>query len=492
MLLNEVLNKCRNEKDVENVYRTALSKIFKTDISSPYATDGVLRIDSIHCLLEFKLHTNLNSGIDRAKVLIQCLYYLKKYEVDGKSYPTTIFVGDVNECFVISTTYLINNYINRDLNWSIAPSTAYVNYPDLVIEMSNDNNLLAYIFNKIETDEVKQKIIDLSSGTVRLIPINSKNIIEIFRIFNDKVLVDKFDTQKTAALFIECLINHKDIYLHPKKKNLLITSKYGEIKIKSDNYTTFFNHFKQEYTPAEAKFITEQKDRLVEETVRRKTGEFFTPPIWVAEAHKEIAKNFGDDWREKYIVWDNSCGTGNLTRDYRFNNLFMSTLNQEDIDIIKTMSYNKGATLFQFDFLNDEDDKIPVELLDNSKELLILMNPPYGTQASADSYKTKGKRTDGIKTKIAEQMNKNKMKHAAKQLYCQFIYRLIILKNKYNLNMKIGMFCPEGFVTKSSYKEFRKLMYDNFEFKSGFVFEASEFADVIMKWPIAFTIWENK
>ena len=28
---------------------------------------------------------------------------------------------------------------------------------------------------------------------------------------------------------------------------------------------------------------------------RRQEGEFFTPPIWVDEAHKEITKNFGDD-----------------------------------------------------------------------------------------------------------------------------------------------------------------------------------------------------
>lgn len=54
------------------------------------------------------------------------------------------------------------------------------------------------------------------------------------------------------------------------------------------------------------------------------------------------------------------------------------------------------------------------------------------------------------------------------------------------------MFCPEGFMTKQSYNEFRELFYSNFEFKSGFIFEASEFADIEMSWPIAFTNWESK
>ena len=156
------------------------------------------------------------------------------------------------------------------------------------------------------------------------------------------------------------------------------------------------------------------------------------------------------------------------------------------------MGYNQGATIFQHDFLNAGDDELPEELLRNDKELLILINPPYGNKTSAASYKTEGKRTDKKKTVVAKEMNLDKMNHPASQMYAQFIYRLIKLKIKYGLNMKICMFTPESYITKPSFKNFRKLFYNNFEFKSGFVFQASEFADVSSQFGICFTCWESK
>ncbi len=72
----------------------------------------------------------------------------------------------------------------------------------------------------------------------------------------------------------------------------------------------------------------------MEDTHRRRTGAFFTPDIWVAEAHKMIAKQFGEDWKEEYVVWDCACGTANLTKVYKFKELYISTLEQSDINTI--------------------------------------------------------------------------------------------------------------------------------------------------------------
>lgn len=51
---------------------------------------------------------------------------------------------------------------------------------------------------------------------------------------------------------------------------------------------------------------------------RRRTGVFYTPQIWADYAQKMIGEQFGEDWRENYIVWDCCCGTANLTRGYKF------------------------------------------------------------------------------------------------------------------------------------------------------------------------------
>lgn len=78
----------------------------------------------------------------------------------------------------------------------------------------------------------------------------------------------------------------------------------------------------------------------MDDDIKRRQGVFYTPVIWVNEAHKMISESFGDDWKEKYVVWDPAAGTANLTRDYKFKELYISTLNQSDIDTINQMGYN--------------------------------------------------------------------------------------------------------------------------------------------------------
>ena len=91
-------------------------------------------------------------------------------------------------------------------------------------------------------------------------------------------------------------------------------------------------------------------DRLIEDETRKRNGEFFTPTIWVDEAHSMIGEEFGSDWREKYVVWDCAWGTGNLTRNYKFKKLFCSTLHKSDIDTANQMGINPEAVKFQYDF----------------------------------------------------------------------------------------------------------------------------------------------
>ena len=86
----------------------------------------------------------------------------------------------------------------------------------------------------------------------------------------------------------------------------------------------------------------------------------------------------------------------NLTRDYKFNELYCSTLEQSDIDTANQMGYNMEATKFQYDFLNGDYDVLPERLrtaIDSGKEILFLINPPYqdGSELSineAEGYMT--------------------------------------------------------------------------------------------------------
>ena len=131
-----------------------------------------------------------------------------------------------------------------------------------------------------------------------------------------------------------------------------------------------------------ATITAENYDMSVEDQKRRNEGKFFTPTPWVDKAHEMVTRVFGENWKDEYVVWDCCCGSKNLTRDYRFKELYCSTLEQAELDISK--NYNQEATSFVFDFLNEYDEdlerKAPglMTAIRENKKLLFLINPPYG------------------------------------------------------------------------------------------------------------------
>ena len=380
-----------NEKDNENSWRALLIKETEGKINSPYGGDGLLESinpntkKDLRTLLEFKYDTHLKSKLTQCNILIQCLYYIKKYENAGQKLPSTIFVGDTNECFAIHTNQIIK-YLGHDVDWKIAPSEAHKKNPEMMRAMVDDIDILPFVYDVDENFKIKDvisKLWDLTDNVVRKIRITKDNIVNIYDYFNENVLKNcELTTNEKANLFIQIAINPSENYIHPKK-SVVVTKSYGEIVIVRNQFKSFFSHFEGDvYSPKEKEGLTSLVDRLVEEETRRKKGEFFTPTAFVDLAHTYISNTFGEDWRERYVVWDNSCGTMNLTRDYKFKELYCSTLEQSDIDTANQMRYNLEATKFQYDFLNGDYDVLPEGLrnaIDGGKEILFLINPPYAT-----------------------------------------------------------------------------------------------------------------
>lgn len=496
MSLNTNLSKALNEKDVENIYRSELVKLEGSQITSPYSVDGLLESKSVRSLLEFKYSENLKNKLSQCNVLIQCLYYLKKFEVNGDKLPSTIFVGDINECFAIHTNSIVK-YLSSEIDWKIAPSEVHKKNPALIQAMVGDINILPFVYDIDDNFTIKMvvdKIKDFSENIVRKVRVTNHNIVTIFDYF-DKNVLGKVDltTNEKANLFIQIVINSNENYPHPKRKNILTTKSFGDLIINTNLFNSFFQHFEGDvYSPKEKEALTGFVDRLVEDTTRRSKGEFFTPTPFVDLAHKYVSDTFGEDWKERFVVWDNSCGTANLTRDYKFKELYLSTLEQSDLDTANQMGYNMEATKFQFDFLNDSDDKLPQGLQDainSGKEILFLINPPYAT---ANNMSTKvGDNKSGISsTKIGDKMREEKWGASSQNLYTQFLYRITKIQ-EINKNIKIGIFCKPNYLTGGTYKKFREIFFKNFGFEKAFIFQASHFSDVSTQWGINFVVMSN-
>jgi hypothetical protein len=488
MELTKLIEVAHNEKDVENAYREAFRKQFKDmEITSPFGCDGFgeSKSEKVRVLFEFKDDLDLNNKTELSKVVAQSVYYVKKFYDQGLIPPSTVFIGDRNECL----TFHINDilpYLEMDLDWTIAPSSAHRNL-DLMNRIINDENIKPFVFDSKDFNLCILKVKELTDNIQRKVLVTDKNITEVFRYFEEKVIPKtKLTTNERANLFIQLLINRDDNYLHPtKKRKTVVTKSFGEIPISSrEGFESFFAHFSSSYSPSQKHKLAAIVDRIVEDTTRRKQGEFFTPAIWVDKAHEYIVSVFGEDWKEKYIVWDPAWGTGNLTRDYRFKELYVSTLNQSDIDTANQMGYNPEAVKFQYDFLNDDYEKLPLGLrnaIEGGKDIIVLMNPPYGTSSTSGGNHKEGTSI----TKISDLMKLQKLGKSCEQLYAQFLFKLesIGIKN-------ICIFAKPNFFSSSGFKEFRIKVWVEYKFKNGFVMDSSEFADV-KKWPLTFTIWNK-
>ena len=484
------------EREVESVYNKGINLYFpNSQITHPFACDGFLDTKTnngkiLKLIIEYKLNEILNSKTGRAKVLIQALFYMKQFELNGLILPNVCMVGDIDECFVIHTNSLLK-YLDEDVDWSIAPSSAHIVYPDFVLKIANDEAINPFIFHIDENfsfKDVAQKISDLAENIQRYVHVTEHNIATIYDYFCRSVVknIKKIKSHDLVSIFIGVITNGDEYYQHPNKKNILITP-MGNIDINGDGFKSFFSHFQRTYTPQEKNNITAIADRLIEDTDRRNSGDFWTPTLFVDYAHKMIAEQLGENWKNEYVVWDNCCGGKNLTRDYRFKELYCSTLFESELQIGER--YNKEATSFQFDFLNDDLSKLPQGLIDafeQNKPMVFFMNPPYATATNRNETSK-----DGVaKTKINEMMQKNKIGSCSQNLYAQFLYRIILTKQKYNLtNCHIAIFCPTLFLSGSSYKNFRKIYLNDFSYQKGFQFNAKHFDDCSDKWGISFSIW---
>lgn len=534
----EQLRNASSEKDIEKIYHETLTYCLSEEgarveqIKSIRGTDGIVdgeflldgKSHVFRIIVETKNKESFHQPSVRAKALIQVLYYMHDFEENGIEIPNIILVGDRDECFLVHTN-LVQKHLTLNTDWSGAPSQAYKNNFTLLKELTNDNLLQGgcYVHNITEefsffdvVDEIKAMTQDIKYE-VRL---TQKNIRKVFDYFTLNVLKRKtsgesvYSPREQVEYFMELVLDSDDVFIHPKKKGKA-KFKGVDIDVHVENFLAFTGRYTFNFNAEEKKRFTEICDQLIEESDRRFHGDFYTPTIWVDEAHKMLNENLGYDWKEQYMVWDCAAGTHNLTRDYKFFDLYASSLHQHDLEIGRKFNQEAEAK-FQYDFLNDDVDtfdilrqqvkmgyvlserdfygtkiweKAPslIRGLLKGKKLLFFINPPYGTSTNRGETHKGGM----SETAINKLMLKNNIGASAQQLYAQFLYRIQELNNVFNSDIVIGLFSPTIWLTGGMAKGLRREFLNEFQYKTGMLFQASHFADVKSNWGIAFTLFKS-
>lgn len=184
------------EREVEDVYNSGINLYFSNaEITHPFACDGFVDTKTsngkmLKLIIEYKLDEILVSRVARAKVIIQVLYYLKRFENDGMILPNVCLIGDKNECFVFHTNDIIK-FLDKETDWTFAPSSAHIKNPDFVMEIASDENFNPFIFNIDENfsfKNVAEKIQDLAENVQRFVHITEHNIAKIYETFLGRVI----------------------------------------------------------------------------------------------------------------------------------------------------------------------------------------------------------------------------------------------------------------------------------------------------------------
>ena len=229
------------------------------------------------------------------------------------------------------------------------------------------------------------------------------------------------------------------------------------------------------------------------DTTTRRRGVFLTPLPFAKKALEYLDKTLGKHWWHagNYRLWDMAAGTGHLElflpKDF-LPYCYLSTLEKKDVQHLEKEF--PSATVFQYDYLNDDENKMPEslrqDLANPAIKWIILVNPPYATAQEAG---LKGTSKEGVSdTRIRRQMHADGLGEVSRELYVQFLYRM--MHEFQERETLLGLFSPIKYLVSTNYQKFRDNVF-HAAFQSGFIFSSENFGGTskTSHFPVAFILW---
>ena len=504
------LNNASVEEDVKAAYR----KFFSLPQDSSKHQD----LYTSQILYEFKYDKNFANKKAQAEVLAQTLYYVHrlKFNTNDKPIPPFLCIADYNETIITNTIEWESFYDDSKYDWEAAPSS-----PDekLILDLyASDgiNNIRVFhifdIGELITLDNTFQRIYsnDLDKSLIVKREITERNFEDIYRSWYDKFGEDVRNGYKPSQYFI-CDIQEGKSFIREDIKRVCLDIEEGISRNKKLNLKTYKSFWELYNKNRSNKIkvlqgILSKADRLSDEVQRRFEGEYYTPIHLAKKAIDYLDNVVGGeqksiDWESgKYRLWDMCCGTGNLeyylpSSAYKY--CYMSTLHSEDVIYCKGMF--RDATVFKYDYLNDDIDRIigqdqtiglqmPQQLADDLAnpdiQWIVFINPPFVT---AQNKKNAAKSKEGVSmTKIQKHMTNEALGESSRELTSQFLYR--IHHEFHNKNAWLGLFSKVKFLNAPNDQKLRTNIF-SYKFEKGFIFDARVFNRVTGEFPIGFLVW---
>ncbi len=509
--LYEKLKLCETEEEVKYEF----SKFFS------YRIDTREKIDlySPEILFEFKYNINMNNVNVRSKAIAQALYYIRrlKYGRDSRVPSTRICIVDKNEAVLVETESLKNFfYTSKTANydWDLAPSNPC---KKLVRDLGASDvvkNLMVYNLSNLESEKEFIEKINLYRNGEQLSlfgnkkEINELNFYDIFGYWNFLFGEYVENGRKSSEYFVTDIEQGRTQLIDSEQ--ILFRMNSGENVTKYlpvSKYESFWNTYEKISDVSKVAAIRQKMDRMSEISMRRFTGEFFTPLEFAEKALQYIGRVVGSKWWStgKYRLWDMAAGTGNLEFLLPAESLkycYISTLLEDDVEYCKKIY--PDATVFQYDYLNDDVNliqhpnlvemgvkyKLPQQLVDdlNNPEIkwILFFNPPYATSNNNERAKNNINKNAVSMTQIQTLMTEEDLGETSRELMSQFLYR--ISREFKEKNAYIAMFSKIKYINSNNDQRLRDAFF-KYKYENGFVFSSEGFDGCKAKFPVGFIIW---
>ncbi|MCI6721487.1 hypothetical protein [Treponema porcinum] len=507
MSLFSELQKASSEEDVKDAYIKALHlKSYQKNL---------IDIQTKEVWFEAKVGCKVSTYA----MFTQLCFYVAQALKEGEEIPPFLCVIDSVKAAIMETqtVYSLLNDKSVKIKWGKSASDVTQEALEVVSQYIGTH----FVSFRIETQE--KEFIDtvqkaIATGEIIRTQITPDNLKQVFDRWVEMIgrEIKGIEPENYCLLFFADIMSDGTVSTHENlpaellhrnnRPTFLLDGKLYELG-NYDGYRKFWAIYNRPPEAEYRNYLLERRDSLIPTDERSFKGAYFTPLHVVEKAYELLNRTLGKNWQRDYIVWDMCCGVGNLeTKHSNHRNIFMSTLDQADVDVMKAAKTCRAATRFQYDYLNDDitdDGKIDYSLTEKipqnlrtaiaeakagkdaagkpAKKILVLINPPY---AESGEGINKGNKEKVAKTKFARTAMKEYGK-ATNELFTQFIARIA----EEIPNATIAMFSTLKYVNATNFQDFRKKW--NVSFLDGFIVHSKAFDGINGNFPIGFLIWKT-
>lgn len=495
MSLYSQLQAAKSEEDVKDIYIKAIGlKGF---------TKGLIDIQTKEIWFEAKV-TGRNSSY---AMFTQLLHYVQVALNAGDSIPPFLAVIDTEKAALMKSADVLPFLAKKTVKWGKSASK----YTQEALDEISAHIGTHFVSFKISTHEeeflatVKAAIQSGDLIRTQITPDNLKQVFDKWVAMIGREITGAKE-EDYALLFFADIMHDGTVSTHANlpaellhKNGAPVFSLAGRM-LELDNKEGYRQFWAIYHKPPKSEYrdyLLERRDSLIPVDERSFKGAYYTPLHVVDKAYDKLAETLGKNWQREYIVWDMCCGVGNLEiKHSNPRNIYMSTLDQADIDVMKATKTCVAAQRFQYDYLNDDitDDgkidytlsnKVPAGLraaITEGKKILVLINPPYGETGS-------GIGKGGMNKKGVEQTRINasmtQTGYASKELFAQFLVRIA----QELPTATLAMFSTMKYVNAPNFEKFRHTW--NAVYLGGFIVHSKAFDGLNGDFPIGFLIWKT-